>query len=52
MRERLDITVTRHPSDGFTLSTLHNGTFLHRRYIDYTLTEAKRMFRQFVRENS
>lgn len=48
----MDITVTRHAVDGFTLSTIHNGLYVHRRYIGYSLREAKAIFRQYVRELS
>lgn len=42
----MSITVERHASDGFTLYGLdHEGYFMHRRYIGYTLREAKLSFR-------
>lgn len=42
--KRSDITVTRHIADGFTLSAIVNGYLFQRRYIGYTLTEAKTRF--------
>jgi hypothetical protein len=48
--EAKDITVTRHMADGFTLSYLaDSGEYYHRRYIDYSLAEAKRKFMRHVR---
>lgn len=42
--KRSDIIVTRHATDGFTLSAIVDGYRFHRRYIGYTLREAKTMF--------
>lgn len=39
-----DISVTRYATDGFRLSAMVNGHLFHRRYIGYTLKEAKAMF--------
>ena len=52
MREKLDISVERHTHDGFTLSAMHNGYYRHKRYIGYTLKEAKQDFRQWVKEQN
>lgn len=50
MKEQMEITVTRHAVDGFTLSTVYGGEYFKHRYIDYTLREAKKHFRAFVKE--
>lgn len=42
--KRSDITVTRHSVDGFTLSAIVDGYLFKRRYIGYTLAEAKTRF--------
>lgn len=42
--KRSDISVTRHMADGFTLSAIVDGYLFHRRYIGYTLREAKTRF--------
>lgn len=45
----MSITVERHASDGFTLYGIgSDGYFIHRRYIGYTLREAKREFRAIL----
>jgi hypothetical protein len=44
-------TVVTHGSDGFTLSYLaDSGEYYHRRYIDYSVPEAMRMFIRHVRQ--
>jgi hypothetical protein len=43
-----DISVIRHMTDGFTLSCEYNGVPYHRRYMDYSVTEAKRRFKEYV----
>jgi hypothetical protein len=46
-----DITVTRHAVDGFTLSYLTDeGDYYHRRYIGYSVQEARPRFKQYVYE--
>lgn len=42
--KRSDITVTRHNVNGFTLSAIVDGYLFKRRYIGYTLAEAKTRF--------
>lgn len=39
-----DITVCRHRTDGFTLSAIVDGYLFHRRYLYYTLKEARALF--------
>ena len=46
----MEITVTRHAVDGFTLSTIEGGQLLSKRFIGYTLRDAKRQFKQEVKE--
>ena len=46
----LHITVTRQ-HNGTLLSTIHNGQYHKKLYIGYTLKEAKRDFRKFVRSS-
>jgi hypothetical protein len=41
-----DITITRHLTDGFTLSATVGDHLVQRRYMGYTVREAKRMFRK------
>ena len=44
-----DISVQRHAVDGFTLYALdRDGVLVNRRFIGYTLQEAKRLFMQEV----
>jgi hypothetical protein len=45
MIKHSDITVERHRTDGFTLSAFVGGYLVHRRYVGYTVKEAKQMFR-------
>jgi hypothetical protein len=46
-----DITVTRHAVDGFTLSYITDeGDYYHRRYIGYSVEEARPRFKQYVYE--
>jgi|AntAceMinimDraft_11_1070367.scaffolds.fasta_scaffold227069_1 hypothetical protein len=46
-----DITVEQHSVDGFTLSAIDGlGYLVRQRYIDYTLEEAKALFRQLLVE--
>jgi hypothetical protein len=48
IRDR-DITVTRHVVEGFPLSYFtDNGNYYHRRYINYNVKDAKRLFREYV----
>ena len=48
---RPDITVEYHASDGFTLwGTDRAGYLVHRRYIGYTVAEAKFRFRRALTE--
>lgn len=42
--KRDDITVTRHPMDGFTLSAMHDGYLVSRRYVFYSEPDATREF--------
>ena len=42
----MEITVERHTHDGFTLWAMHGGYLVHRRFMGYTLREAKKLFRQ------
>ena len=46
----MHITVTRQHNETL-LSTIHNGQYHKKLYIGYTLKEAKRDFRQFVRRS-
>jgi hypothetical protein len=44
-----DINVTRHTADGFTLSYLtYDGNYYRKRYIGYSVNEAKRQFKLYV----
>lgn len=46
----MQITVERHMVDGFTLwGTDRAGYLVHRRYIGYTLREAKQLFREHMK---
>jgi predicted SPOUT superfamily RNA methylase MTH1 len=46
-----DISVTRHPTDGFTLLwESDSGEPFHRRYIGYSVRDAKRRFKDWLRE--
>jgi len=45
----MEITVTRHAVDGFTLSTMKGGYLVSRRYIGHTLKEAKQLFKQEIK---
>jgi len=46
-----NITVEQYGVDGFTLSALDDlGYLVRQRYIDYTLEEAKALFRQLLVE--
>jgi hypothetical protein len=46
-----DITVTHHVADGFTLSYITDeGDYYHKRYIGYSVKDAKRRFREYVYE--
>jgi hypothetical protein len=48
IRDR-DINVTRHAADGFTLSCVTGtGACYRKRYMGYSVTEAKRRFREYV----
>ena len=38
------MTITRHSVDGFTISAMRDGYLVSRRYIGYSLREAKRLF--------
>lgn len=49
---QMQITVTRHLTDGVTLSTIEKGEYIHFRYIGYTLKEAKQLFRLVVKERT
>jgi hypothetical protein len=45
------ITITRHRVDGFSLSYISdNNEYFTRRYIGYGIREAKKLFKQFVKE--
>jgi hypothetical protein len=46
----MHITVTRQ-HNGTLLSTIHNGQYFKKLYIGYSLKDAKREFRQFVRNS-
>jgi hypothetical protein len=44
-----DIRVTYHASDGFTLSYVTDeGDCYHRRYMDYSVSEAKKLFKEYA----
>jgi len=46
-----DIHITRHPVDGFTLSYISdNNQYFKQRYIGYTVREAKKRFKKYVKE--
>jgi len=46
-----EISITRHRVDGFSLSYISdNNEYFTRRYIGYGLREAKKLFKQFVKE--
>jgi hypothetical protein len=45
-----DITVTRHAVDDFTLSCVHGAYQYHRRYMRYSVREAKRRLKEYVYE--
>ena len=45
----MEITVTRHAVDGFTLSTMEGGYLVSRRYIGHTLRDAKKLFKQEIK---
>jgi hypothetical protein len=45
-----DISVTRHAVDGFTLSCVYGIYLYHRRYMGYSIGEAKRRFKEYVYE--
>jgi hypothetical protein len=46
-----DITVTRHAVDGFTLSYVTDeGDYYHKRYIGYSVEEARPRFKAYVYE--
>lgn len=47
----LEISVTVHSHDGFTLATiLPNGDYFHRRYMGYTRKEARALFKEDARQ--
>ena len=39
------VTVTRHATDGFTLSAIVRGHLVSERYVGYTVAEAKGTFK-------
>lgn len=45
----MTITVTRHAVDGFTLSTMEGGYLVSKRYLGYTLKQAKELFREEIK---
>lgn len=45
----MEITVTRHAVDGFTLSTMEGGYLVSKRFIGYTLRDAKQLFREQIK---
>jgi len=46
-----EIFITRHRVDGFSLSYISdNNEYFTRRYIGYGMKEAKKLFKQFVKE--
>jgi hypothetical protein len=45
-----DITVIRHAAGGFTLSCVYGIYRYHRRYMGYSIREAKRGFKEYVYE--
>jgi hypothetical protein len=45
----MEISITRHAVDGFTLSTMEGGYLVSRRYIGHTLKEAKKLFREHLK---
>ena len=47
----MDIFVYRH-AEGVELATIEGGYRVSRLYIGYTLKEAKKLFRQYVREEA
>ena len=47
----MDIFVYRH-AEGVELATIAGGYRVSRLYIGYTLKEAKKLFRQYVREEA
>ena len=48
-----EIFITIHPVDGFTLSYIDDkNRYFKKRYIGYTVREAKKRFKEFVNQNS
>jgi hypothetical protein len=47
-----EIDITIHPADGFTLFYLLNNTLIHKRYIGYSVKEAKRRFKEYVNQEA
>lgn len=46
----MEISVYRYPN-GLELATIHNGYRVSRFYVGYTITQAKKLFREYVRES-
>jgi len=47
----MEISVRKTFQGAYALSCLVNGYLVERQYMGYTLREAKKLFRQFVKEN-
>jgi hypothetical protein len=46
-----DIHITRHPVDGFTLSYISDSNkYFKQRYIGYSIREAKKRFKNYIKE--
>jgi hypothetical protein len=42
------MSITINNNGYITLSTIHNGYYIHKTYCFYTLREAKRMFKEYL----
>lgn len=47
-----NISVFFHPTDGFTLHIFYGNALIHKRYIGYSLIEAKRRFKIYVKQEA
>lgn len=45
-----DIIISRNGDGSITLSYLHRNRFIERTYMFYTLREAKKLFKEFLKE--
>jgi len=43
------MNVTKNPNGSLTLSIMHNGYRVHKTYYFYTLQEAKRLFKAYLK---